>query len=134
VPLALSVPFRGSRREPAAAQFLSLGRSTFMPFPNQDCSKRGYLLPAGCMDLAGAVKYETALFLPHEAAPLITQLLCLPKKVSAKYLAELSGTSLYTVFSVVLELRVRINDDLSIDFEEAAKILLKYGIATKRAI
>jgi hypothetical protein len=103
-----------------------------MPFPNQDYSKRDYLLPAGCTDLTDAIKHEKASALPPVPDPPITRQVSLPEKVSVKYLAEVSGASLYTITILMQELHIVGEVSRSIDFEDAAKILLKYGIAAKR--
>src|ERR1700733_9835181 len=104
-----------------------------MPFPNEDHSKRESLLPAGCKDLADAIKHEQASALPPAPLPPISRLVSLPDVVAVRYLAEVSGASLNTI---ILELRegysVNRSVNRSVDFELAAKILRKYGIAAKR--
>jgi hypothetical protein len=105
-----------------------------MPFPNQDYSKRDGLLPEGCKDLADAIKHEQASALPPVPPPPITRQVSLPEVVAVKYLAEVSGASLYTIALDMQELREGTSVDRSVDFELAAKILRKYGIAAKRAV
>jgi hypothetical protein len=103
-----------------------------MPFPNQDYSKRDSLLPAGCKDLSDAIKHERDLALPPVPDPPITRQVSLPEMVSVKYLAELSGASLYTIALDVQELREGTRLGRSVSFELAAKILRKYGIEATR--
>ena len=105
-----------------------------MPFPNQDYSKRDGLLPEGCKDLADAIKHEQASALPPVPPPPITRQVSLPEVVAVKYLAEVSGASLHTIVLDMQELREGTSVDRSVDFELAAKILRKYGIAAKRAV
>jgi|SRR5580692_692336 hypothetical protein len=104
-----------------------------MPFPNQDYSKRDYLLPSGCKDLTDAIKHEEASVSPPVLDPPITRQISLPEVISVQYLADISGVSLHTMTTLMDEMRVGVNVGRSVDFEVAAKILLKYGIAAKRA-
>jgi hypothetical protein len=97
-----------------------------MSFPNQDYSERDCKLPAGCKDLADAIKHEEESAL-QPANPPITRQVFLPEKVSVKYLAEVSGAG---IFAISMHASVSINR--SVAFEEAARILLKYGIEAKR--
>jgi hypothetical protein len=115
------------------AQLFSLGRLTLMPFPNQDYSKRDSLLPAGCKDLADAIKHEQASALPPVKLPPIFKCVSLPDMVAVKYLVEVTGASLYTITLDMGELGGGTSVDRSVDFELAAKILRKYGISAKRA-
>jgi hypothetical protein len=103
-----------------------------MPFPNQDYNKRHYLLPDGCKDLADAIKREQSSILPVAPEPPITRQVSLPEKVSVRFLAEISGQSLYTIATVMWQLGIYVSVDRSVDFEDAAKILRRYGIAAER--
>jgi hypothetical protein len=102
-----------------------------MPFPNQDYNKRHYLLPGGCKDLADAIKLEQAS-LPAAPEPPITRRVSLPEKVSVRFLAETCGQSLYTIATVMWQLGIYVSVDRSVDFEDAARILRRYGIAAER--
>jgi len=104
-----------------------------MPFPNQDYNKRDSLLPAGCKDLADAIKLEQASGRPPFPDPPITRQVSLPEIVSVKYLAEVIGASLYTMNMLMNALKVPISVDRSVDFEVAARILRKFGIEAKRS-
>jgi hypothetical protein len=105
-----------------------------MPFPNQDYNKRDCQLPANCKDLTDAIKHDEISALPRVQDPPITRLVSLPEKVSIKYLAEISGASLYTMSIVLDEMQVFVRVDRSVDFETAVRILRKYGIAAKRDV
>ena len=104
-----------------------------MSFPNQDYSKRDPSLPAGCKDLVDAIKHEETSALPQIPDPPITRQVVLPDMVSVQYLVEVSGASAYTIALVMQEMRVGSNVGRSVDFDVAAKILRKYGIAAIRA-
>jgi hypothetical protein len=65
--------------------------------------------------------------------PKLTRLVFLPEKVSVMYLAEVSGSSLYTMEILMKELHIFSEPFRSIDFADAAKILRTYGILAKRA-
>jgi len=104
-----------------------------MPFPNHDYGKRDGLLPSGCKDLADAIKIEEAFALPLSPEPPIIRKILLPEKVAVRYLAEVSGASLYTIIITLRELHVIIDVERSVDFNIAAKLLRKYGIAAMRS-
>jgi hypothetical protein len=107
-------------------------RSTLMPFPNQDYNKRDYLLPAGCKDLADAIKCEGASVPLPAPEPPITRHVTLPEKVSVRFLAEISGQALDTIARVMSQLRIGVSVERSVDFEDAARILRRYGIAAEK--
>ena len=65
--------------------------------------------------------------------PPITREILLPEKVAVKYLAEASGQDLSTVVALMRE-RIFVRVDRSVDFEDAAKILRRYGIAANREV
>ena len=115
------------------AQLSTLGRSTIMPFPNQDYSKRDCQLPAGCKDLADAIKHDEASATSLASKPELTRIVFLPEKVSIKYLAMTIPASLHTMTILMRELHIIGEASRSIDFEDAAKILRTYGILAKRA-
>ena len=100
---------------------------------NPDNEKREGLLPDGCKDLADALKHKEPTCMPASPYPRLTRAIVLPEKVSVKYLAELSGASLYTITILMQELGIVGEVSRSIDFEDAAKILKHYGILAKRA-
>ena len=104
-----------------------------MPLPNQDFSKRDASLPDGCKDLVDAIKHEQASALPMISDPPIKKVVVLPDIVSVEYLIEVSEVSAYTMTLVMQEMQVLSNVGRSVDFEVAAKILRKYGIAAIRA-
>lgn len=103
-----------------------------MPFPNQDYNERGYLLPAGCNDLADAIKHQEACASPPAPYPPITKQIRLPEKVSVRFLAELSGQDLHTIIAVMYGLRICVDVNRSVDFADAQRILRKYGIWAER--
>src|ERR1035438_1732548 len=97
-----------------------------MPFPNQDYSKRDYLLPPGCKDLADAIKLGAATVPPHVCYPPITKRVTLPGKVSVRFIAEVSGQDLQTINGVMHALRIAVDVNRSIDFDDAQRILRRY--------
>lgn len=103
-----------------------------MPFPNQDYGKRDCKLPAGCKDLADVVKREQALISPRARQPRIKWHVGLPEMVAVKYVAELSGQDLDSIVAVMSELRIIVSVERSISFDDAARILRRYGIAAHR--
>jgi hypothetical protein len=104
-----------------------------MPFPNQDYSKRGYELPAGCKDLAEAIKQERASTVPPMPLPPITRRITLPEIVSVRYLAEVSGKDINHILRVMSRLRILASVDRSISFDDAVRILRRYGIGADKA-
>jgi hypothetical protein len=104
-----------------------------MPFPNQDYSKRDSSLPSGCKDLADLIKREEALASQSEPEPPITRRILLPEKVSIKYLAEVVGRDLAVIIADLVKLRCYLGDNRSIDFDDAARLLRKYGVGADKA-
>jgi len=104
-----------------------------MSSSSPDNEKRESLLPDGCKDLADAIKHKEAAFMPASPYPRLTRAVVLPEKVSVKYMAEISGASLYTITILMEELHIVGEVSRSIDFDDAAKILKHYGILAKRA-
>jgi hypothetical protein len=66
--------------------------------------------------------------------PPITRQVVLPEKVAVKYLAEASGQDLNIIVALMRELHIIVSVDRSVDFEDAVKILRRYGIAAKKAV
>ena len=66
--------------------------------------------------------------------PPITRRVTLPEKVSVQFLAETSRQTIYTVAALMSELRVFVSVQRSVDFDDAAKILRKFGIEAIRAV
>ncbi len=64
--------------------------------------------------------------------PPINRHLTLPEKVAVKYLAEISGQKLHDVSALMEQLRICVSVNRSVDFDDAVKILRKYGIAAER--
>ena len=64
--------------------------------------------------------------------PPIARRISLPEKVSVKYLVEISGQKLHEVVALMDLLHICVSVNRSVDFEDAAKILRKYGIAAER--
>jgi len=56
----------------------------------------------------------------------------LPDKVAVKYLVDVSGLTLRTIVKDMERLRIFVSVDRSLDFDDAARILLKYGIKAHR--
>src|SRR5690242_10670106 len=65
--------------------------------------------------------------------PPITHHVVLPEKVAVKYLVEVSGQDLNTILSLMRELRIIVEPSRSVDFQDAAKILGRYGIGAEKA-
>ena len=105
-----------------------------MPFPNQDYNNRNILLPAGCKDLADAIKHEEASVPKPPPEPPVKRRITLPEKVSVKFIAEISGQPLYIIAMVLQELGIDISMYRSVDFEDGAKILRMYGIAAEKEV
>jgi hypothetical protein len=105
-----------------------------MPFPNQNYSKRDCLLPDGCKDLVDAIKREEASVSPPVPDPPIVKYVTLPAKVSLGYLAEVTGQELATIIDELVHLRLFLGMHRSLDFEDAAKLLRKYGIGANRQL
>jgi hypothetical protein len=83
--------------------------------------------------LADAIKHEAAWVWPTISnLPIIRQIVVLPDLVSAQYLAEVSQVSLRTIELDLQEMGAGVSFGCSINFEVAARILRKYGIAAKR--
>ena len=98
-----------------------------------DNEQREGLLPDGSKDLAEAIQRKEAAILLASPYPRLTRATVLPEKVSVKYLAEISGASLYTITLLMQELGIVGEVSRSIDFVDAAKILKHYGILARRA-
>jgi len=98
--------------------------------PSDD--KRDATLPAGCKDLADAIKHSKMAETSDVPKPRLKKLVFLPDKVSVQYLAETTGASLHTLAILMEELHIVGEVSRSIDFEDAAKILRTYGILAKR--
>jgi hypothetical protein len=103
-----------------------------MRFPNHDYSKRGYLLPAGCKDITDVIKRGEECVSRPVADPPVTLWISLPEKVSVRFLAEISGQSLCAIQAMMYQLRICVGVNRSLDFDDAAKILRKYGIGAER--
>jgi hypothetical protein len=105
-----------------------------MPFPDQNYNKRDYLLPTGCKDLADALKREKEAATKPPEDPPISRYVSLPKKVSVKFVAEISGQSLITIRLLMHELRIYIEENRGLDFSDAARLLRRYGIGANADI
>jgi len=104
-----------------------------MAFPNPDYSKRDYLLPDGCKDLADLIRREAAAVSPPRPDPPITRRVTLPGVVSVKFIAEATGQSLHKIANRMNELRIIVSVNRSIEFDDAVRILRRYGIGADRA-
>ena len=104
-----------------------------MTFPNQDYTKRDYLLPAGCKDLADAVRCEGESYFRSVPDPPITRRITLPEKVSVQFITKTSGQTIYVVAALMSRLRIFVSVQRSVDSDDAAKILRKFGIEAVRA-
>ena len=71
---------------------------------------------------------------PPVPEPPITRRVILPEKVAVRFLAEESGQRLNTIVSVMNELRITVDVNRSLDFDDAAKVLRRYGIAAERQL
>jgi hypothetical protein len=104
-----------------------------MPFPNQDYSKRDYLLPAGCKDLTDAINREAESRPRPAPDPPIARRITLPEKVSVQFIAETSGKTIHVIARLMSRLRICVSVQRSVDFDDAARILRKFGIEAVRA-
>jgi hypothetical protein len=66
--------------------------------------------------------------------PPITRRIALPEKVSVQFLAKTSGQTIYVVAALMSRLRIFVSVQRSMDFDDAAKILRKFGIEAIRAV
>jgi len=57
-----------------------------------------------------------------------------PEKVAVRYLAEVSGQQLSTILALMNTLRIIVEVNRSVDFDDAAKILRRYGIGADRNV
>jgi len=71
--------------------------------------------------------------MPPPQDPPIVGHVTLPEKVSIRYLAEVAGQELSTVIDDSVRLRCFLGLHRSLDFEDAAKLLRKYGISATRS-
>jgi len=94
-----------------------------LPNPNESERERG---DAGKSQSAEREKREA----PHQ--PAIWKRVVLPREVSVKYLAEVSGDTLGEFLEEMRKLRILIDASRAVDFDDAAKILREYGIAADR--
>jgi hypothetical protein len=97
----------------------------------QNYNKRDYLLPSGCKDLVDVIMRENS----GPAAPRyppITVKVTLPEKVAVRFIAEITGQSLYTIATVMSRLRVGVDVNRSLDFDHAQLLLRHYGIWAER--
>ena len=90
------------------------------------------MLPGGCKDLADVLKREQASGSRRARQPRIKRHVGLPEMVAVKYLAELSGQDLQSIVAVMSELRIIVSVERSVSFEDAARILGRYGVAAHR--
>jgi hypothetical protein len=97
-----------------------------MSASNPDKSKRDHWPPPNW----SAVKKEVV---PPPQDPPIVGHVTLPEKVSIRYLAEIAGQELSTIVDDLVRLRCFLGLNRSLDFEDAAKLLRKYGISATRA-
>ena len=83
--------------------------------------------------MVDAIKYERDSVSLSTTEPPIICRVALPEVVSVKYIAEISGQDLDSVVAVMSQLRIIISVNRSISFDDAARILRRYGIAADRA-
>jgi hypothetical protein len=112
--------------------FIRWVAQTIMPFPDQDYNKRDASLPSGCKDLADLIKREQALASQCDPEPPITRHILLPEKISIKYLAEIVERDLAVIIADLVRLRCYLGKNRSIDFEDAVRLLRKYGVAAEK--
>jgi len=97
-----------------------------MAAPNPDESEREHWQ----QPIWSAVKKKS---MPPPEDPPIVGHVTLPEKVSIHYLAEVAGQELSTIVDDLVRLRCFLGLNRSLDFEDAAKLLRKYGISATRA-
>jgi hypothetical protein len=96
-----------------------------MPLPNSDEGNRDYWPPP----IWSAKEKETPA--PPKDPPVVRQV-TLPEKVSVGYLAEITGRELIKVVDELVRMRCFLGKYRSLDFEDAAKFLRKYGVGANR--
>src|SRR5262245_56444542 len=101
----------------------------FSPEPND--KKRDCSLPPGWKDLIDVIRSQPAVV--NQSPPPITRRVALPEKVSVGYLAEITCPDVHTVVAELVRLRLFLGVNRSLDLEDAAKLLEKYGIGADRA-
>jgi hypothetical protein len=103
-----------------------------MSAPEPDDKKRDSALPPGCKELIDVIRSQPAT-VPDSLSP-ITRRVTLPEKDSVGYLAEITGQELWTVIDELVRLRLSLRVNRSLDFDDATKLLRRYGIAADRAV
>src|SRR5437879_4978495 len=79
-----------------------------------------------------SAKQEDAVTQAQE--PAIVRYVSLPEKFSIEYLTEITGQALRTTIGDLVRLRSFLGRYRSLDFEDAAKLLRKYGIGANREV
>jgi hypothetical protein len=91
-------------------------------------AQRDYLLPKGCKDLIDAIAKEAASSEADSPEPVIHAWVFLPDKVSLRYIAYLAGEDVKMVCGRMRRLDIICTIDRSVDFADAQRVLLTYGI------
>jgi len=91
------------------------------------------LASTGLQRLADAIKLDAASVPRSVRYPPVTKRVTLPEKVSVRFSAEFSGQGLLTIIRVLHELGIAVDVNRSVDFEDAQRILRRYGIGAERA-
>lgn len=103
-----------------------------MAFPLPDYSKRDYLLPEGCKDVTDLLKREAVAASAERQDPPITKRVTLPEIVSVRFLAQITGQQIEVIIRWMWALRICVDKHRSVSFEEAEKVLRKFGVGADR--
>ena len=95
--------------------------------------KRSYLLPGGCKDLIDVTKKQAAPAESNPPQPRIRAWVFLPEKVSMRYMAHIAGDDLRTLYGRMRQLGIVCTFDRAVDFADAQRVLLTYGIQAEPA-
>ena len=98
-----------------------------MSAPNPDEGERNYWPPPSWS------ANQKDVVPPAQETP-ITRHVTLPDKVAIGYLAEIIDQELRTIIDDLVRLRLFLGVNRSLDFDDAAKLLRKYGIEANRAV
>ena len=90
------------------------------------------MLPPGCKDLIDVIRSQP-LPVPDPLPP-ITRRVTLPEIVAVRYLAELLGADIHSLFAEMCEMRIGVSWYRSMSFDEAQKLLRRRGIWADKAI
>ena len=100
---------------------------------NPKKGKRDYLLPKGCKNLLDVIKRQATSTESDPPEPAIRAWVFLPEKVSVRYIALLAGEDVRMVCGRMRRLGIVCTVDRAVDFADAWRVLLTYGIQAEPA-